>query len=310
LAGQPFSQNGDVLDVALPDDADLPVLTRSFAACLASAIEIPVARLPLPRLDLSGAVARWRSWLAGNGLGLVPIAEAAKFNWPGYWIAMLGTQLPQSDGEQDQIAVLMFGTPSGVVLSPQDPSLLGRASLDLPVQRGYVIANFDPALPASDALPPLHGTVEAIAIAAAATGPMRLVEEAEALAGRGLAGDRYAAKAGTFTPPGGGGHGYDLTLIQAEVLDELVLAEDRRLGYAEARRNVVTRGVDLNALVGRRFRVGEAECFGQRLCEPCSHLERLTTKGVLRGLIHRGGLRADILTDGRIRIGSVIETLD
>ena len=114
---------------------------------------------------------------------------------------------------------------------------------------------------------------------------------------------------GTFTPTGGGGHGYDLTLIQAEVLDELVLAEDRRLGYAEARRNVVTRGIDLNALVGRRFRVGEAECFGQRLCEPCSHLERLTTKGVLRGLIHRGGLRADILTDGRIGVGAAIESL-
>jgi MOSC domain-containing protein YiiM len=88
-----------------------------------------------------------------------------------------------------------------------------------------------------------------------------------------------------------------------------VLAEDRRLGYAEARRNVITHGVDLNALVGRRFRVADVECFGQRLCEPCSHLERLTTKGVLRGLIHRGGLRADILTDGRIRIGSAIETI-
>jgi MOSC domain-containing protein YiiM len=207
------------------------------------------------------------------------------------------------------MAVLMFGTPSGVVLSPQDPSLLGRASLELPVQRGYVLAGFDPALPAPAAVPPLQGTVVAIAIAATATGPMRLVEEAQALAGRGLAGDRYAAKAGTFTPTGGSGDGYDLTLIQAEVLDELVLAEDRRLGYAEARRNVVTRGLDLNALVGRRFRVGEAECVGQRLCEPCSHLERLTTKGVLRGLIHRGGLRADVLTDGRIGIGSAIETL-
>jgi MOSC domain-containing protein YiiM len=239
----------------------------------------------------------------------VPIADAAKFNWPGYWIALLDTQLVQSDRGENQAAVLMFGTPSGVVLSPQDPSLLGRASLELPVQRGYVIANFDPALAAPAALSPLSGTVEAIAIAGTATGPMRLVEEAHALAGRGLAGDRYAAKAGTFTPPGGTGDGYDLTLIQAEVLDELVLAEDRRLRYAEARRNLITRGVDLNALVGRRFRVGDVECFGERLCEPCSHLERLTTKGVLRGLIHRGGLRADILTDGRILIGSAIETI-
>jgi MOSC domain-containing protein YiiM len=300
---------GVVLDVALPEDSDRPVLTRSFAACLASAIEVPVTRLPLPRLELPSAVSRWRSWLAGKGLGLVPIADAVKFNWPGYWIALLGTQGAQSDG-QNQLAVLMFGTPSGVVLSPQDPSLLGRASLELPVQMGYVIANVDPALPAPAALPPLHGTVEAIAIAATATGPMRLVDEAHALAGRGLAGDRYAAKAGTFTPRASTGDGYDLTLVQAEVLDELVLAEDRRLGYAEARRNLITRGLDLNALVGRRFKVGEVECLGQRLCEPCAHLELLTTKGVLRGLIHRGGLRADILTDGYIRRGSAIETID
>jgi len=302
-------KNGVVLDIELPDDPDLPVLTRSFAACLASAIEMPVSVLPLPRLELSSAVTRWRNWLAGKGLGLVPIAAAAKFNWPGYWIALLGTQPPQSDGRHDQSAVLMFGTPSGVVLSPQDPSLLGQASLELPVENGYVIANFDPALAAPATLPPLHGTVAAIAIAPTATGPMRLFDEAQALVGRGLEGDRYAAKAGTFTPPGAGAHGYDLTLIQAEVLDELVLAEDRRLGYAEARRNVITRDIDLNALVGRRFRVGEVECFGQRLCEPCSHLERLTTKGVLRGLIHRGGLRADVLTDGRISIGSAIETI-
>ena len=305
-----LSQNGVVLDVALPDDPDLPVLTRSFGACLASVIEIPVAALPLPRLELLGAVRTWRSWLARSGLGLVPIAEAAKFNWPGYWIALLSTPTGHSDAGEERTAVLMFGTPSGVVLSPQDPSLVGRASLELPVQRGYVVANFTPALPARAALPTARGAVEAIAVAATATGPMRLVEEAQALAGRGLAGDRYAAKAGTFTPPDGGGRGYDLTLIQAEVLDELVLAEDRRPRYAEARRNLVTRGVDLNALVGRRFRVGEVECFGQRLCEPCSHLERLTTKGVLRGLIHRGGLRADILTDGRIGIGSAIETMD
>jgi MOSC domain-containing protein YiiM len=298
-----------VLDVALPEDPDLPLLTRSFAACLASAIESPVSGLPLPRLELPSAVTRWRNWLAGKGLGLVPIADAAKFNWPGYWIALLGTQSPQSTGRHDQTAVLMFGTPPGVVLSPQDPTLLGQASLDLPVERGYVIANFDPALAAPATLPPLYGTVEAIAVASTATGPMQLVEEAQALAGRGLEGDRYAAKAGTFTPRAGSGGGYDLTLIQAEVIDELVLTENRRLSYAEARRNVITRHVDLNALVGRRFRVGEVECFGQRLCEPCAHLERLTTKGVLRGLIHRGGLRADVLTDGRIGIGSAIETI-
>jgi MOSC domain-containing protein YiiM len=139
---------------------------------------------------------------------------------------------------------------------------------------------------------------------------MQEVEEARALAGRGLEGDRYAAKAGTFTPADGFARGYDLTLIEAEVLAELALPDGGRLDVAAARRNVVTRGVDLNALVGRRFRIGDVECVGQRLCEPCSHLERLTTKGVLRGLIHRGGLRADVLTDGRVSIGDAIETTD
>ena len=122
---------------------------------------------------------------------------------------------------------------------------------------------------------------------------MELVDEAAAHAGRGLEGDRYFDHAGTFSNPHSDGH--DLTLIEAEVVDELGLPP------AEARRNVVTRGIDLNALVGRRFRVGEAECVGRRLCEPCAHLQRLTHPGILRDLVHRGGLRADVLRDGAIR---------
>jgi MOSC domain-containing protein YiiM len=152
--------------------------------------------------------------------------------------------------------------------------------------------------------------VEAIALAEHATGPVTLVPTAWAEAGRGLSGDRYAAGAGTFTPSSAGGRGYDLTLIQAEVLDDVLLPENRRLGYAAARRNLITRGIDLNALVGRRFRVGDVQCLGQRLCEPCAHLERLTTKGVLRALIHQGGLRADVLSDGRISTGATIDTFD
>lgn len=292
-----------MLDVALPS-APGPELTRSFGACLAAVVEVPLAQLPLPPAELPSAIGRWRGWLAGRGLGLVALANPGTFNWPGYWIAVVG------EHESAPVAVLMFGTPAGVVLSPQAEDLLGRAAADLPVQQGYVLAGFDPALPARTGLLHLAGRVEALALAEVATGPMRLVETALALADRGLAGDRYAAKAGTFTPANGSGTGYDLTLVQAEFLDDLALDHDRRLGYAEARRNVVTRGIDLNALVGRRFRIGDVECLGQRLCEPCAHLERLTTTGVLRGLIHRGGLRADIVTDGSLEVGAGIETVD
>jgi MOSC domain-containing protein YiiM len=133
------------------------------------------------------------------------------------------------------------------------------------------------------------------------------VQRATARAGRGLEGDRYFNRRGTFSSAHGRGHG--LTLIETEVLDRLRLP-GAPLATEEARRNVVTRGIGLNALVGRRFRIGDVECFGQRLCEPCAHLERLTAKvgkpGVLRALIHQGGLRADVLTDGDIRVGAAV----
>ena len=133
------------------------------------------------------------------------------------------------------------------------------------------------------------------------------VDRASARAGRGLEGDRYFEGRGSFSNAHGRGH--DLTLIAAEVLDALALPGGR-LAPEDARRNVVTRGIDLDALLGRRFRVGDVECFGQRRCEPCAHLERLTAEvgkpGVLRALIHKGGLRADVLSDGEIRVGSVV----
>ena len=94
--------------------------------------------------------------------------------------------------------------------------------------------------------------------------------------------------------------------MEAEQLEALELSAR---STAAARRNVVTRGIDLNALVGRRFRVGEVECLGQRLCEPCAHLQRLTAPGTLRALVHRGGLRADVLTDGTIRVGDAVTPL-
>ena len=295
-----------MLDVGLSPNTVGSRTVDSFRACLSSVLEMPLDEVPQQHEEnLRAAVAQWRTWLAGRGVGLVPIANASRFQWPGYWIAVLDAT-PES---REQEAVLMFGSPSGAVLSPQSSALLGRAAADLPVAEGYVVAPFDPAWSAVSTRPAQRGRVEVVAIAARAEAPMQQVTTAQAIPGRGLEGDRYANQVGTFTPRSGRGSGYDLTLIEAEVLDELTLPDGHRLGYAEARRNIVTRGIDLNTLVGQRFRVGDVECVGRRLCEPCAHLERLTYKGVLRKLIHRGGLRADILTAGSITVGAAIEYL-
>ena len=124
------------------------------------------------------------------------------------------------------------------------------------------------------------------------------VDSARVVAGRGLSGDRYFLGKGSFSHWRGSGRA--LTLVEAEAL------EDVGLSFAAARRNVVTRGVDLNALVGVRFRVGSVECLGRRLCEPCRHLERLEGDGLMRSLAGRGGLRADVLSDGVVAVGDPV----
>jgi MOSC domain-containing protein YiiM len=149
------------------------------------------------------------------------------------------------------------------------------------------------------------GTVVSIHIAPAARAPTVAVEEVHAVPGQGLEGDRYFKRTGTYSPHPGSGR--QITLIESEAVEALEQEYGVALGPGESRRNVVTRGVPLNHLVDREFRVGSVTLRGTRLCEPCLHLERLTArKGTRRGLVHRGGLRADILTDGVIRVGDAI----
>jgi hypothetical protein len=300
-----------VIDTELPSAPPASALTRGFAACLASVTEVPVAELPVPDTELRQALGAFRTWLAEHGSGLVPIADPTRFQWAGWWIAIV--QNPNgAAGSRDgpEVAALAFGTPPGIVLSPQSPILLGRATEDLPITAAYAVASLDPVLRPSPApaTSDLGGTVEGLAIAPAAEAPMQLLEAAQAYAGRGLDGDRYAAGAGTFTPRADRRPGYDLTLIAAEVLDELAAA-GHAVDFADSRRNVLTRGVDVNALVGSTFRIGEVLCRGRRLCEPCVHLDRLSGPGLLRPLIHRGGLRVDVLTDGEIRLGAPIHVV-
>ena len=294
-----------MIDVELQPGSAAGALARGFAACLASVTEVPVTDLPVPDDDLAHALGAWRGWLAEHGSGLVPIADPASFQWAGWWIAVVESPPGGPQDDEVAVAVLVFGTPPGVVLSPQAPALLGRATADLRIREAYAVASLDPVLPRQQVAAALRGTVEGLAVAPTAEAPMRLLEVAQGRAGRGFDGDRYAAGAGTFSPRAGRRPGYDLTLIAAEVLDELA-ASGWALDFAGTRRNVLTRGIDVNALVGRRFRIGQVLCQGRRLCEPCAHLDRLSGPGVLRPLIHRGGLRADILTDGEIRLGAPV----
>ena len=151
------------------------------------------------------------------------------------------------------------------------------------------------------------GRVEAIHIAPAAGAAMVAVDRARALAGVGLEGDRYATGAGTWSPdPRVDRH---ITLIEAEVVEDLAATDGIHLAPGETRRNVTTRGIRLNDLVGRRFRVGDALCEGTRLCEPCQTLTDSIGKPILRPLVHRAGLRALIIEGGEIEVGAEIAPL-
>jgi MOSC domain-containing protein YiiM len=142
------------------------------------------------------------------------------------------------------------------------------------------------------------GTVEQIAITAEPHALPAPVPSVHAEAGHGIEGEYHWSP----TPE----PGQSLTLIAAEALDGLREDTGIELSHEASRRNVLTRGIDLNALVGRRFTVGAVECEGVELCEPCNTLAKLTERGVLRGLVHRGGLRADIVAGGEIAVGDPV----
>jgi hypothetical protein len=263
----------------------MPAFDSELRDCLALLLGRPV---PAPDGD---PLRFYRQWLAERNLGLVPVAGAAQFDWPGMWLARVRA------GGADH-AVVMFGSPSGPMHDPGEALAGGGA-----IAEGWLLARLDLHLPIEHpyAGDRLSGSVAGILVAADAEAPLSSVETAHADAGQGLAGDRYHDGRGTFSGPG---RGYQLTLVEAEVLDSIDLP------WEQGRRNIVTHGIELNALVGRRFTIGEVECVGRRLAEPCAHLERLTRPGLLRPLVHRGGLRADILTGGPIAVGDRIAAAD
>jgi len=150
----------------------------------------------------------------------------------------------------------------------------------------------------------LTGTVHSIYITAQFSEPTYSVKEVHAIPNLGLEGDRYFGEAGIGQKRTGTGR--DITLIEIEAIEALQREESIQLSPGDARRNIVTLGIPLNHLVDKEFQVGEVRLRGVRLCEPCQHLVSLTQPRVLPGLVHRGGLRAEILTDGYIRTGDPI----
>ena len=133
---------------------------------------------------------------------------------------------------------------------------------------------------------------------------MRSLDRIRAVPGKGLEGDRYFWESGTYSDRPGPGR--EVTLIESEAIEAMARDNQITIPPGATRRNVTTRGAPLNHLVGQEFEVGRVRLLGIKLCEPCSHLESLTQKGIITGLVHRGGLRAKILTEGDIQVGDAI----
>ncbi|GCE26694.1 molybdenum cofactor biosysynthesis protein [Dictyobacter alpinus] len=152
------------------------------------------------------------------------------------------------------------------------------------------------------------GSVISLQIAPGEGQPLVSIDQAHAVPGRGIEGDRYYIGNGHFSKMGKAS--YEITLIESEALEALKRDYGYELTALTARRNIVTVGVPLNHLVWKEFKVGEVSLLGRRLCEPCFHLVQLTHHSALSGLIHRGGLRAQILSEGIIRPGDGIQLAD
>jgi len=134
---------------------------------------------------------------------------------------------------------------------------------------------------------------------------MRPRAEVRAVPGHGLEGDRYFSGTGTFSPPSRNPD-FEITFIEQENIESFARESGLPFTSLHARRNIVTVGVNLNELAGKEFFVGEVRIRGLRLCEPCTYLAKISFPETLKGLVHKGGLRAQILSEGLIRVGDPI----
>lgn len=268
----------------------------SFLACLGTILELGVGDLPDPSGgDDPSEDVNILAWLGSLEVGLVPVAEPKSFAWPGPWIGRVRGR----DGERR--SVVMYGrTPSGVVWDPVGGDPPGPAQ----IEDGFLLAAEDIALgmPRRRVAPPSVGSLEQIWVAADTGERGRALKSVKLIPGKGLEGDRYPAGRGTFPSDRPGSAA---TLIEAEVCESF----DPPLSAEEHRRNLVTRGLELNGMVGREFFIGSVHLRGIRLCEPCATMQRYSERTILRPLVHRGGLRADILDPGMIHVGDRIEVM-
>jgi hypothetical protein len=270
-------------------------VAAAFAQVTAEVFSLPENAVPAP--DGDHPVALMNDWLATRNWRFAYVRDPQTFAWPGSWIALAADERSPAGWRP----VLMFGDPSGPLRDPlgNDRGLeILHGLLPVPLDRrgwqtDFAVADHTQAQIGQVVvlMTAPHGAAHPIARTSIVARP------------GGIDGDRYQDGTGTFsTKPRRVGQ--DITLIEAEALDGLG-ANGISIAPEEARRNVVTRGIDLDALIGRQFRIGDVRCFGQRRAEPCAHLERLTP-GTLRGLVHRGGIRADILETGTINVGDKI----
>jgi hypothetical protein len=195
----------------------------SLRACVAHMLDVDVSEVPTRRETSI------RQWLAARNLGLVPVAAPETFEWPGRFLGLKSGSSTWA---------VYFGVPPGIVYDPLAESDGNKESAR--AEAAFVLAKHDPQRGAEPGRGTgTAGTVELVALTAEAEGPMRAVSEAQAVEGRGLLGDRYEREAGTFSDPRG--RGYDLTLVEAEALEELS-SKGVELTPVEARRNLVVRG--------------------------------------------------------------------
>ena len=270
-------------------------IAAAFARVTAEAFSLPEDAVPAPEGER--LVALMNDWLATRNWRFAYVRDPQTFAWPGSWIALAADERSPTRWRP----VLMFGDPSGPIHDPLgngEGLEIMHGLLPVPMDRRGWRTDF------SIADRPQTHLGEVVALMTAPHDAADAIARTSVTARPGgIDGDRYQDGTGKFsTNPRRVGQ--DITLIEAEALDELK-ASGISIAPEEARRNVVTRGIGLDALIGKHFRIGEVRCLGQRRAEPCAHLERLTP-GTLRGLVHRGGIRADILNAGTISVGDEI----